>query len=167
MVRFFQRSVKYFISLTILYFIILYAMSATSMMTTTPAETFNSLIGSSSGLRMVAAMVVLSLAYPFFGYMKRKMKGQLAVHRDAINQVMFVQGFRLLEEREGKMIFVADNFFRRLTLLFEDHVVMTQMGDEIELSGNRKTIAYVIFKLEYTIDKADKSSSTNDSDNND
>ncbi len=157
MIRYFQRSVKYFISLSIIYFLVLYAMSMTSMMVMSPSDALAELFGSNSGLRMVAAMVVLSIAYPFFGFTKRSIDGNVVVHRDTIVDVMVMQGFKLIEEREGKLIFGASNFFRRITLLFEDHIVMTQLdGGKIELSGNRKSVAYMIFRLEYAIDNANK-----------
>lgn len=114
---------------------------------------------------MAVAMVILAVAYPFFGFMKRNIKGDLVVNRDVIAATMLTQGFALREEREAKLIFGADNFFKRLTLLFEDHIVMTQLADgQIEISGNRKSVAYVIFRLEYAIGKANDTTSTNGSD---
>ncbi len=154
MIRYFQRSVKYFVSLSVIYFVVIYAMSATSMMVASPEETLRSIFSSASGARMAIAMTLLSLAYPFFGFMKRSIDGSLVEHRDAIVNTMMAQGFNLIEERDGKLIFGASNFFRRITLLFEDHVVMTQLdGDKIELSGNRKSVAYMTFRLEYAIEK--------------
>ncbi len=154
MTRYFQRSLKYFVALSVIYFVIIYAMSATSLMVMSPEETFASLFNSSSGFRMVGAMLVLALAYPFFGFSKRSIEGSVALNRVEIEEVMLRQGFKLIEEREGKLIYGAGNFFRRLTLLFEDYLVLTQREEKIEVAGNNRSVAYMLFRLEYAIGRS-------------
>ncbi len=156
--KYLLRSLKYFAFLCIIYMLILYVMSFTSyLVAESPIEAINSLLRSPRGVRMVLAMAALALVHPWIGYVKREIDGSLVANRDTIIAVMEGNGFRLMsEEREGEMTFRADNFLRRLTLLFEDHIVMRQEGDSIMIAGNRKSVAYMIFRLEYAIKQESK-----------
>ncbi len=147
--RFFQRSIKYLLSLCVVYTVVLYALSFTEMMVLTRGQTFHAVFSTHRGLVMLIAILALSAAYPFFGFMKRTLKADLSQERDIIVKAFELQHFRVLRDEPGfRITFVAEGFFKRLTMLFEDHILVTQIGDEIEIRGNRKGVAYVVFRLE-------------------
>ncbi len=147
--RFFQRSIKYFLSLCLAYVVVLYALSFTEMMVLTRGQTFNAVFSTHRGLVMVIAIVALSAAYPYFGFMKRRLKGDITKERDIIIKAFELQHFRVMKIEEGfRITFVAEGLFKRLSMLFEDHILVTQMGEEFEIRGNRKGVAYVVFRLE-------------------
>ncbi|MFI3268814.1 MAG: hypothetical protein SNG14_03765 [Rikenellaceae bacterium] len=147
--RFFQRSIKYFLSLCLAYVVVLYALSFTEMMVLTRGQTFQAVFSTHRGLVMVIAIVALSAAYPYFGFMKRRLKGDITKERDIIIKAFELQHFRVMNIEEGfRITFVAEGLLKRLSMLFEDHILVTQMGEEFEIRGNRKGVAYVVFRLE-------------------
>ncbi len=151
--RFFQRSIKYFLSLCVVYVAILYALSFTEMMVLTRGETFKALFSTHRGIIMIVAIVSLSVAYPFFGFMKRKLKGDFIKEREIIIKAFETQGFRVYQTYDYRIVFVANSFFKRIGMLFEDHILVTQIGDEIEIRGNRKGVAYVTYRLEAALER--------------
>ncbi len=106
---------------------------------------------------MLFAVVALSLAYPRFGFVQRTIKGSIKVNREQINRCFALQHFKIKSEDDRRLVFIADSLFRRLYLLFEDHILVTQVGDEIELRGNRKTVAYVLYRLQSAIEMQEQS----------
>lgn len=146
--RYFQRSIKYFLSLCIVYVVILYVLSFTEMMVLTRDETFRAIFSTPRGAVMVVAIVALSAAYPFFGFMRRTIKGDFTKEQDIIIKAFESQGFRVHQRYDYRLIFVASNLFKRISMLFEDHILVTQQGDDIEIRGNRKGVAYVVYRLE-------------------
>ncbi len=146
--RFFQRSTKYFLSLCVTYTVMLYLLSFTEMMVLTRGQTVNLIFSTPRGLFMLLAILALSAAYPYFGFMRRRLKCNMSHDRDIIIKAFEIRHFKILFEDENRMTFVADNIFRRLMMLFEDHIVVKQAGDEIEIRGNRKGVAYIVNNLE-------------------
>lgn len=154
--RYVQRSIKYFLAICIVYAAMLYLMSLSEMMLVTGGETFRAVMSTPRGMFMLLAVVGLSAAYPRFGFVERRVKGSIKTHRDQINQSFATQRFKLMSEDDRRLVFIADSLFKRIYLLFEDHILVTQVGDEIELRGNRKAVAYVMFKLKHAIELQDE-----------
>lgn len=102
---------------------------------------------------MVVAIVALSIAYPFFGFMRRTIKGNFVTEQDIIIKAFETQGFRLHHRFDYRLVFVANSIIKRITMLFEDHILVTQIGDEIEIRGNRKGVAYVVYRLEAALER--------------
>ncbi|MFI3248149.1 MAG: hypothetical protein R3Y39_03365 [Rikenellaceae bacterium] len=155
--RYVQRSIKYFLSLCLVYAAMLYLMSLTEMMVLTRGETFRALMSTPRGGFMLFAVVALSAAYPRFGFVQRTLKGSVKVNREQIDRAFAQQHFKLMSEDERRLIYIADSPLKRLYLLFEDHILVTQVGDEIELRGNRKTVAYVLYRLKPAIEMQQQS----------
>ncbi len=153
--RYFQRSVKYMLALGVAYYMALVMMWRLGLSLLTPQQSVDLMLNSQRGLFMFIAMVALSAAYPLLGFMRKKTFGSIAKNRDAIIEVMAQHNFKLVSESEGKMRFIGANLMKRLGMLFEDHIVITQASDErIEISGNRKAIARILFRLEVAVDNA-------------
>lgn len=49
------------------------------------------------------------------------------------------------------MSFANDNFFKKLTLLFEDTITLTQVGDKLVVEGIRRSVPFIIYRLEGAI----------------
>lgn len=113
----------------------------------------HALLSTPRGGFMLIAVIVLSLAYPRFGFVTRRLKGSLKVNREQIDRAFAAQHFILMSvESEDRLIYIADTMLKRVYLLFEDHILVTQVGDELELRGNRKTVAYVLYRLKPMIE---------------
>ncbi len=106
---------------------------------------------------MLIAVVVLSAVYPYFGYMRRFVDGDLERNREQIMRVLESQHMKLDHITPGRLTFRADNIFRRLSLLFEDHIKVVQEDDgRLAISGNRKIVAYVVYLLSSAIKTANR-----------
>lgn len=99
------------------------------------------------GLGMVVAVIALALTYPYFGYVKRAVEGNIVVDREQINRAADFTGLKLVAETEGELIYRAVGL-RRVVMLFEDEVRVRQCGDKIEVSGLRRIAARMALDAE-------------------
>ncbi|MFI3305016.1 MAG: hypothetical protein R3Y68_00715 [Rikenellaceae bacterium] len=153
--RYLQRSIKYFLTLCVIYFAVMYLMSFATNVVFTPGDKFHAIISTPRGVFLIVAVFVLSAVYPMFGYMRRFIDGDLVGNREQIMLSFRQQGMVLDHESQGRMTFVAGSFVKRVMMLFEDHVKIVQHADgKLAVSGNRKAVAYVIYRLEYAIQNA-------------
>ena len=120
------RSVKYFIALCVLYLIIMALMLLTNTSVLTPSETFSALVHSTRGQVLIVAVVLLSALYPKFGFIRRQEIGSLRKNR---------------------------SLFKRLTLLFEDEIRVTQTGEWITIEGIRRGVARVYYRLQSYLER--------------
>ncbi len=153
--RYLQRSIKYFLTLCVIYFAVMYLTAFATNAVFTPGDKFHAIISTPRGMFLVIAVFVLSAVYPMFGYMRRFISGDLVENREQIINSFMQQGMVLDHESEGRMTFIAGSFVKRIFMLFEDHVKIIQHEDgKLAVSGNRKAVAYVIYRLEYAIESA-------------
>ena len=143
------RSVKYFIALCVLYLIIMALMLLTNTSVLTPSETFSALVHSTRGQVLIVAVVLLSALYPKFGFIRRQEIGSL---RKILNAFVS-EGFKPVRESEHEMVFRADSLFKRLTLLFEDEIRVTQTGEWITIEGIRRGVARVYYRLQSYLER--------------
>ena len=151
--RYFIRAVKYLLLLCVLYVGLewlmlefaadkaIEGMSLTELMEAHLAET--------RGKMFIVAMVLLSAFYPLFGFMSKRVEG-CNYERDAarIDNAMRAYGFKLVEDRGDVKIYGADSLLRRLTLMFEDRIVLHITNEGIEMQGLRRSVARVAYQLE-------------------
>ena len=129
------RSVKYFTSVL------------------TPSETFSALVHSTRGQVLIVAVVLLSALYPKFGFIRRQEIGSLRKNREQILNAFVSEGFKPVRESEHEMVFRADSLFKRLTLLFEDEIRVTQTGEWITIEGIRRGVARVYYRLQSYLER--------------
>ncbi|BFK43160.1 MULTISPECIES: hypothetical protein [Alistipes] len=147
------RSVKYFIALCVLYLIIMALMLLTNTSVLTPSETFSALVHSTRGQVLIVAVVLLSALYPKFGFIRRQEIGSLRKNREQILNAFVSEGFKPVRESEHEMVFRADSLFKRLTLLFEDEIRVTQTGEWITIEGIRRGVARVYYRLQSYLER--------------
>ena len=94
------------------------------------------------------AIVVLAATYPKFGFVVRRVEGDVVKHRAQIENAFRTEGFRLVGEQNGVLHFRGDGVLKRLTLLFEDDVVVYQEGDTIVIDGIRRGVARIAYRLD-------------------
>ncbi len=149
--KYFSRAIKYLLSLCIIYVVVIYAMSFVGVAASSPEATFSSLVSTSRGIIMIVAILALSFSYPVFGFMRQEVTGDMSADRDAIIKAFAAYGFSLKSEGEGEMTFGSDNFIKKITLLFEDKINVTQVGDKLVVEGIRRVVPIVIYRLEAMI----------------
>lgn len=152
--KYLLRSVKYLIALCVLYVALVALMGATGTLYNPAPSLFETLFRTPRGWTMVAAIVLLAIFYPRFGFVRRCIEGQLDLHRRQVETAFANAGFTLRREEEGTLVFVADNPLRRLALLFEDEIRVGQYGQWIEIEGNRRAVARIVYRLEAYIENS-------------
>ncbi len=141
------RSVKYLVALTVLYLAVLLLMTLMRTSLLSPAETLAMLVHSTRGQVLIAVVVVLAALYPRFGFVRRRVAGSLAADREQIVRAFETEGFALSSERPGELVFRGGSLLKRLGLLFEDEIRVTQQGDDMQLDGIRRGVARIAYRL--------------------
>ena len=97
--------------------------------------------------------MAMSATYPFFGFVKRSVVATIAADREQIEAAMATVGLALASATADRLTFRATGL-QRITLLFEDEVVVEQQGDEVVISGHRRSVVRAVIRLEgYLVNK--------------
>lgn len=148
MKKYIIRSVKYFFAMCIL----CVALAALMLVTGNSALSLDDMIyvafNTDRYLLLLVALVVLAVAYPKFGFVKRVIEGDIVKNRTQIENAFRTAGFSLSGERDGVMTFRADGFGRKIMMLFEDEIKVSQEGSSIVLDGIRRGVARVEYRLD-------------------
>ena len=146
--RYLIRAVKYFFAFCVLYVGVVWLSILTQKgMDVSVWDSISATMATERGRMLALAVVALSAAYPFFGFIKRSVKWDMTTDADRLVEIFAAVGFALKEQGEGKMVFKANNILDRLVMLFEDEIVVEQQGEQITLSGIRRGVAKVIYRL--------------------
>lgn len=146
--KYFLRSLKYFCALCVLCIVLMGLMLMTGTSALSLDDTLYVMFHTDRYLMLAAAIVVLSILYPRFGFVVRKVEGDMELNREQIINAFRSAGFSLRSEGDGEMTFRADNFLRKLLLLGEDEIKVTQYGQWIALDGIRRGVARVEYRLD-------------------
>jgi hypothetical protein len=68
---------------------------------------------------MIVGMILLAGTYPYFGYTKRSIEGNIVTDREQINRAADFTNLVLVAETENELIYHAKGL-RRLAMLFEE-----------------------------------------------
>ncbi len=142
------RSLKYFVALCVLCVVMMGLMLLTGTSQLTAEETLYLMFHSDRFLLLGIAVVVLSATYPRFGFITRRLEGDLVEHRRQVENAFHGAGFRLVKEEDGVLYFRGDGLWKRLTLLFEDEIRVSQYGQWIEIEGIRRGVARAWYLLD-------------------
>ncbi len=146
--RYLIRSIKYFVALCVLMVGIMALNLSTGIASLSLDETFYVMFHTPRGMLLPVAVVLLSLFYPKFGFIRRRVEGNMTTYREQLINAMSNVGYSQRSEENGVLRFRADNFVRRLMMLFDDEISVYQAGDEIVLDGNRRGVARVEYRLD-------------------
>lgn len=153
---YFLRSLKYFVAMCVLCAALMALMLLTGTSALTPEETLYVMFHSTRFLTLLGALVVLAALYPRFGFVQRRIEGDIEKHRTQIVNAFKSAGFSLLSEEEGVMTFRAEGFLHRLGLLYEDRITVSQYGQWILLDGIRRGVARVAYRLDSYLQMAER-----------
>lgn len=146
--KYFIRSLKYFVALCVICVAILALMLATGASALTLDQTVYVMFHTSRYATLFAAIVVLAALYPKFGFVVRKVEGDVEENREQIINAFKSAGFSLRGEEDGVMTFRADGPLRKLMLLGEDEIKVSQYGQWIQIDGIRRGVARVEYRLD-------------------
>lgn len=146
--RYLLRAVKYFLAFCVLYLGVVWLSVMTMRgMDVSVWDYISATLATERGKLLVAAVVLLSAAYPRFGFVVRRTKWNMSQDGDRLVDLFAAAGFKLKSQGEGKMVFAATNILDRLVMLFEDEIEVEQQGEEIVISGIRRGVAKVIYRI--------------------
>lgn len=145
--RYFIRSLKYFVALCVLCAAIMALNLLSGFSALTFEESLYVMFHTTRGLMLPAVIVLLAAFYPKFGFVVRKVEGDVEQNREQIVNAFKAAGFSLRSEADGKMVFRADGPLHKLMLLGEDQIEISQYGQWILIEGIRRGVARVEYRL--------------------
>lgn len=153
--RYLVRAIKYFVAFCVLYLVILWLSLRLSGMSGLDVSVWDSVavtMQTTRGRLLAVAVVLLSAVYPRFGFITRRVECLMDEDREQIVSAFEMSGFRAVSQSEDGMVFRADSVVRRLTLLGEDEIAVRQYGQWVEITGIRRAVARVAYRLEMYMD---------------
>ncbi|MDO5496788.1 MAG: hypothetical protein Q4F45_02800 [Alistipes sp.] len=149
--KYIVRAVKYFIFFGVLYWALVWVMSDFDAAVSWQMLMLN--LKSENGVWLVAMMVALSLAYPFFGFMTRREVAYLVEDKPVVIDAFKKVGYVLKREDNGVLVFGAESTIKRAFLLFEDEITVEQNGQWIVVKGIRRMVARVAYYLQVLLER--------------
>ena len=148
MKKYIVRSLKYFFALCVLCIALMGLMLMTGTSALSLDYTLYVMLHTDRYLMLFAAIVALAAVYPRFGFVVRKVEGDVEQNREQIVNAFKSAGFSLRGEEDGVMTFRADGPLRKLMLLGEDEIKVSQYGQWIQIDGIRRGVARVEYRLD-------------------
>ena len=147
MKRYFIRSVKYLVALVILYVGLMAVMHYSQHSPITFAQRWQLMFEQWNGWGMVIVSILLAATYPFFGYTKRSFEGNIVTDREQLDTAAKFVGLELVSANGTELLYRAKGL-RRVTMLFEDDIIVRQNGTQIEIEGLRRVAVRFAFDTE-------------------
>lgn len=147
--RYIIRSLKYLVFISVLYVALTAVMTYVSYPELDVWMLIKAQMLTQRGLMLVIALVVLSLFYPRFGFMSRKVENCTFIN-DAvrIDNAMALYGFELEREEGGVRYYRAKGLLRRLSFFYEDRLEVREEEGMVVIEGIRRAVARIAFQLE-------------------
>ena len=147
MKKYFIRSVKYLVALVVLYVGLMAVMHYSQHSPITFAQRWQLMFQQWNGWGMVVVSILLAATYPFFGYTKRSFEGSILTDREQLDTAARFVGLELVSASEGELLYRAKGL-RRVTMLFEDDIIVRQNGTQVEVEGLRRVAVRLAFDAE-------------------
>lgn len=146
--KYILRSLKYLVILCVLYVGMVWLKLVTEPVSVTLWEAVEAYLTTERGRMMMVCFVALAAVYPLFGFMRSRIADcDIVADRARIDNAMHVYGFKLVEEREGVIVYRATGILQRLWFVFEDRVEVRTVDGGVELYGVRRAVARIAFQL--------------------
>lgn len=156
--KYIVRSLKYLLLISVLYVALLWVSSIYTYNSMVDVVTLlKAQLGSERGVWLVATFIGLALLYPRFGYVRRIVEDvDIEGDRIRIDNAMKLYGFKFAGVREGRLVYRAEGIIRRITLLFEDEVLVREVEGGVEIEGLRRSAVRIIYQLRAYIEHKER-----------
>jgi hypothetical protein len=149
--KYFVRSVKYFIYFSLLCTLIVYALVLTGMASGDINEIFEG--GYDAIWKIAVFFILVASVYPKFGFINRKIvtdKDWDVVKSEATE---YLRAARYIPEYEDadRITFRFSSMAGRLTKMFEDRITIIRTDDGVNMEGLRKDVFRMASTLEYRL----------------
>ncbi len=152
MKKYLIRSLKYFCALCVLCVAIMFLNRIAGTARLTVSETLYVMFHTPRGMLLPGAIILLAALYPKFGFVVRQVEGDIAENREQILNAFRSEGFSLRSQTDDAMVFRADNWSKKLLMLGEDEIKVSQYGQWIRIEGIRRGVARVQYRLDSYLD---------------
>ncbi len=151
--KYIRRAVKYFIQITLIFVVIIAILMLSGFVSKDVAVAFQQ--GWTSVGYILAAFLVMSAAYPYFGYGKRNIRanGDPATYRVAIQEALKDRGYVLAAEENGEMQFKLSSPVNRLARMYEDTVTITPVLGGFQAEGLVRDLSRVVMAIDHKINR--------------
>jgi hypothetical protein len=153
--KYLRRALKYFLQICVLFVLIIGALMLSGLVSKDVAVAFQK--GWTSIGYIAIIFLVMSFAYPFFGYGKRRIRanGEPAEHRKSILEAMDARGYKLVSEKDGEYRFCLKSPVSRFFRIFEDAITITPVLGGFEAEGLIRDLARVVASIDHKINYND------------
>lgn len=147
--KYFIRSVKYFLYITVIITLILTILVLLKMVSPDINVMFKN--GWKSVGLILGMFAVISAIYPIFGYTKRlaTVLGDHADLRNGVVELMESRGYKLESEADERMTFRSRSAVNRIFRVWEDRVTIEKGLGGFYVEGLSRDIARIVAGLEY------------------
>jgi hypothetical protein len=144
-----RRALKYFIQVCILFGLIIAVLMLSGMVSKDVSVAFQH--GWTSVWWILGLFAVMSLAYPYFGYQKRKINvnGDPALAKDGIVEALKVRGYVLDNEKDGAWTFKLSSPVARAFRMWEDKITLKPVLGGFEAEGLSRDLVRVVSSIEH------------------
>ena len=145
-----RRALKYFIQMTLIVAVIILALMWAGVVSWNLNVAFQN--GIKSVWWILAIFAVISLAYPYFGYQKRKInvKGDPALAKPGLIEAMKGRGYELAsEDADGVLKFRLSSPVNRIPRMWEDTITLSPVLGGWEVEGLTRDLVRVIGSIDY------------------
>ena len=144
-----RRAFKYFIQACLIVAVILAVLMVSGLVSTDISVAF--VHGWKSVWWILGLFAVMSLAYPFFGYQKRKVhvEGDPALAKDGIVEALAPRGYALESEKDGVLTFRLTSPVNKAARMWEDRITLTPVLGGFEAEGLSRDLVRVVSSIEY------------------
>ena len=144
-----RRALKYFIQVCILFGLIIAVLMLSGMVSKDVSIAFQH--GWTSVWWILGLFAAMSLAYPYFGYQKRKIlvNGDPALAKDGIVEALKIRGYVLDSEKDGVWTFKLSSPVARAFRMWEDQITLTPVLGGFEAEGLSRDLVRVVSSIEH------------------
>lgn len=147
-----RRALKYFLQITLLFVLIIGALMLTGFVSKDVAVAFQH--GWTSIGYIFSLFLVMSFAYPFFGYGKRNIRaqGDPAEHWSAIDAAMASRGYEMAGQTEdGGRRYHQASAFARAMRLWEDTITLRPVLGGFQAEGLVRDLSRIVMAIDHKI----------------
>ena len=144
-----RRAVKYFIQTCLLFAFIIGVLMLSGLVSKDISGAF--IYGWKSIWWIAAIFAVMALAYPFFGYQKRKINvvGDPADYKEGIVKALVTRGYVLEDDTNGELKFRLSSPLNKAARMWEDRITLTPVLGGYQAEGLSRDLVRVVSSIEH------------------
>ena len=150
--RYLIRSLKYLVYFAIIFFLIVgivYLFSAQKL----AGMSFVDLFKEGSLPKIALFFVVVAAIYPKLSFYKKELylNGDFTKYATMVDEVMKGLDYVVEKQEPGKVTYIKNSAYARLTRMYEDRVTFDTSTDPVTVEGYRKDLLRILSGIAYRV----------------